>query len=83
MGEHLCVTLGPGNERVARGLRFSRVPEKGARMLRRGEDAYLQSERRKRPDTDQPVSLSPCGLDAAAWEKGRVNSASCPGSLEL
>lgn len=80
--------LGPGNERVARGLCCSRVPEKGARMLRRGEDMYLQSERRRRPNIARPISLTPCetltvGLEAAGWEKPRVNSASCPEGLEL
>lgn len=67
---------------------LQQAPEKGARMLRRGEDTYLQSERRRRPNTAWPISLSPCetlsvGLDAAGWEKPRVNSASCPEGLEL
>lgn len=61
---------------------------RGARMLRRGEDMYLQSERRRRPNIARPISLTPCetltvGLEAAGWEKPRVNSASCPEGLEL
>jgi len=88
MGEHPFATLGPGSERVARGLCFSRVPEKGHRLLRRGEDTYLQSERRRRANTAWPISLSPCetlsvGLRTAGWEKPRVNSASCLEGLEL
>lgn len=41
MGKNPTASLGPGDERLARGLCFSRVPEKGARTLRRGEDTNL------------------------------------------